>query len=119
MAGPDRPHRLVGEHEPRMRLEHRELATEDGLGLAAASLLDRLADAGDDAQAGCEGTAHPQPDRLVALTEVLPPFGMPHQRTGDAELEEHRRGDLAGVCALLVPVDVLRVRRQTRLDASA
>src|SRR5581483_4624309 len=39
------------------------------------------------------------------------------ERSGDAELEEHRRGDLAGERALRLPVDVLRVRRQAGGDA--
>ena len=86
------------------------LAAEDVLGLARLALLVRLADARDHAQAGLERRRGPPGDRLVGLAEVLPPLGVADERAGDAELEQHRRRDLAGVRALAAPVHVLRER---------
>ena len=88
--GADRPHRLVREHEVRVRLEHGQLAAEDVLGLAALALGLQLADARDDLQPGVERGARPLRDRLVRLAEVLPPLGVADERAGDAELEQHR-----------------------------
>ena len=53
-AGADRPHRLVGEHEPLVRAagvgDRLDLDAQHGLGVAGVALLRRLADAGDDAE---------------------------------------------------------------------
>ena len=46
-------------------------------------------------------------DGLVGLAEVLPPLGVADDRARDAELEQHRRRDLARVGALVGPVHVL------------
>ena len=99
-----------------MRLDHGELPAEHVLGLAAATLLDRLADAYDDPQPGRQRAPHPQADGLVAFAEVLPALRVADEGSGDAELDEHRGRNLARVRALLVPVDVLRVRCQAGLD---
>src|SRR5205085_11438615 len=72
------------------------------------ALLLRLADAGDHEQAGLERGQRPPRHRLVALAEVLAALGVADDRAVDAELEQHSGGDLAGVGALVRPVDVLR-----------
>ena len=102
-----------------MRLEHGDLPAEHVFRLPRLALLECLADARDHVQAGVERRPRPQRDALVRLAEVPAPLGMADERAGDSELEQHRRGDLARVRPLRLPVHVLRVRRQPRLDAIA
>src|SRR3989304_4425075 len=52
---------------------------------------------------------------LVRLAEELAALGVADDRAGDAELEQHPGGDLAGEGALGGPVDVLRVDRVAAL----
>ena len=87
--------------------QHGHLPLEDVLRLARLALLRRLAHAGDDLEPGLERGLGPQPHGLVGLAEVLPPLGVADERALHAELEEHRRGDLAGVRPLELPVHVL------------
>ena len=120
-AGADRPHRLVREHEPLVRAarvaDRLDLDAQHGLRVAGVALLLRLADAGDDAEARLERRLRASRDARVGLAEVLPPLRVADDRAVDAELEQHRRRDLAGVRALGLPVHVLRVRREAGLDA--
>src|SRR5581483_979066 len=116
-AGADRPDGLVGDDEPLVGLEDGDLAAEHVLGLVRLALLERLADAGDDVEAGLERGGGAPRHAVVGLPEQLPPLGVADERAGDAELEEHRRRDLAGEGAFRLPVDVLRVRRQAGVDA--
>src|SRR6478609_3505984 len=102
-----------------MRLEQRELPTEDALRLPRLALLVRLADARDHAQARFECRSGALGDGLVGLAEVLPPLGVADEGADDAQLEQKRRGDLARVRAFRLPVHVLRIRRETLLDALA
>ena len=53
-------------------------------------------------------------DGLVGLAEVLAPLGVADDRAADAELEQHRRRDLAGEGALVGPVHVLGEDRSAR-----
>ena len=60
----------------------------------------RLADAGDHREPGLERGARRAGDRLVGLAEELAPLRVADERALDAELEQHRRRDLAGEGAL-------------------
>ena len=66
----------------------------------------------------CERGLRAARDAGVGLAEVLAPLRVADERAADAELEQHRRRDLTRVRALVLPVDVLRERRQARLDAA-
>src|SRR6478736_9862177 len=100
-----------------MRLEHRELPTEDALRLPRLALLVRLADARDHAQTRFKCRSGALGDGLVGLAEVLPPLGVTDEGADDVQLEQQRRGDLARVCTFLLPVHVLRIGREARVDA--
>ena len=120
LAGADRPHRLVGDHEPLVlaggERDRLDLDLEHELGVAGLALLQRLADAGDHAEPGFERGARAAGDGLVALAEQLPTLRVADERALDAELEQHLGRDLAGVGALRLPVHVLRVDRAAALD---
>ena len=107
-AGADRPHRLVRDDEVLVLLEDGDLPPEHGFCLLALALLLELADAGDHEHAGLEGGGRAPRDRLVGLAEALPSLGVADDRAVHAELFQHRRGDLAGVRAVRIPVHVLR-----------
>ena len=107
LPGADRPDRLVGDHEVVVGLEHADLAAEDVVGLARLALGQGLADAGDHVQPALQRGAAAPRDGLVGLAEVLAAFRVADERAVDAELAEHRRGDLAGERAFALPVAVL------------
>src|SRR5919201_3681721 len=119
LPGPDRPHRLVSDNESRVRLENRELATQDGLGRTVLALAVGLADAGDHAQAGLERCVRAPAGGLVGLPEVLPALRVPDDRSLDAQLLQRRRRNLPGERPLGLPVHVLRVHGPTALDRLA
>src|SRR6185312_5965319 len=104
-------------HETGMRLEYRQLAPQDVLRLPRLALLLRLADARDHAEPGFERRPCAPGDGLVGLAEVLPPLGVADEGADDAEVEQQRRRDLARERAFRLPVHVLRVGRQPRVDA--
>ena len=119
LAGPDRPHRLVGDDQPLVRRDAGELALEHRLRLPCLALGLRLTDAGDDVQARLESRLRPSPDRLVRLAKELPALGVPDDGARHAEFGEHRRRYLARERALELPVDVLceDARRAVRTEA--
>ena len=114
LAGADRPDRLVGDDEVVLGLEHRDLATQDVLGLPRLALGLGLAHAGDHGQARIERRAGTLRDALVGLAEELASLRVADDRAVDPELAQHRRGDLAGERALRLPVHVLRGDRDVR-----
>ena len=91
------------------RRDRADLPREHRLGLARLALGLGLADARDHVEPGLERGLGAKAHRLVRLAEELPPLGVPDDRTGHAELEQHRRRDLARERPLELPVDVLRV----------
>ncbi len=107
-AGADRPDRLVRDDEALMRRKRRDLPPEDTLHLARLALALGLAHTSDHGQPRLERGLGPQPDGLVRLAEVLPPLRVTDDRPLHTELEQHRRGHLAGESPLELPVDVLR-----------
>src|SRR3954454_13562879 len=117
----DRPHGLVRQDEPLVRTarvaDRVDLDAQHRLHVACVALLLRLADARDDAEPGIERSLGAPRNSRIRLAEVLAPLGVADQRAGDAEAEQHRRRDLACVRALVLPVDVLRIRREPGLDA--
>ncbi len=110
-----------------MTRDRRDLAAQHGVGLPRLALGLGLADAGDHCEPRLERRLAAHAHRLVGLAEVLAPLGVPDDRALDAELEQHRRRDLARERALVRPVDVLgvdgdsapdrgRERRERRAD---
>ena len=113
LAGPDRPDRLVGDHdvaEP-LGVDARQvlldLMAELALGVAALALLLGLADAQHRQQPGVERGRHLLGQRPVGLAEQLAPLGVPEDHAVHADLGQHRRRDLAGERALVRVVHVL------------
>jgi hypothetical protein len=92
-----------------------DLVAELALRVAALALLLGLADAEDDLEPRGQRGRDLLGQRLVGLAEQLAPLGVPEDDAVDVELDEHARGDLPRVGALLGPVHVLRVD----LDAGA
>src|ERR687895_285886 len=80
LARADRPDGLVGDDKRVVLGQYGDLAAEDVLGVASLALRLRLADAGDDAEAGAERPLGAARRRLVGLAEVLPPLGVTHDR---------------------------------------
>lgn len=82
LAGPDRPHGLVRDDDlgPVLRLERGddglELRLDDGLGALRLALLERLADAEDDAQAGVDRGARLVGDERGGLVEERAALGV-------------------------------------------
>ena len=105
---------LAGRERDRLDLD-----LEHELGVAGLALLERLADAGDHAEPGLERGARAARDHLVGLAEELAPLRVADERALDAELEQHRRRDLAGVGAARLPVHVLGIDRPAALDGCA
>ncbi len=115
LAGPDRPDRLVRDHdlaEP-LGLDPGQilldLVAELALGVAGLALLLGLADAQDRHEAGRERRRDLQLERPVGLAEQLAPLGVAEDHAVDADLDQHRRRHLAGERALGRLVHVLRV----------
>ena len=127
-AGADGPDRLVGDHQVGHLLGREaveaglHLPIEDLERLFAFALLERLADADDRARArawmAASGLAV---DDLVGVAEHPAPLGVADDDEFGARLLEHRRADLAGEGAFLLPVarPVRRRRRCVLRDASA
>lgn len=82
LARPDRPHGLVRDDDlgPVLRLEGRDdglqLRLDDGLGALGLALLERLADAEDDAQAGVDRGARLVRDERGGLVEERAALGV-------------------------------------------
>ena len=108
LAGADRPHGLVRDHQLVVGRENGHLAAQNGLRLPRFALCFGLTDARDHVEARSERGLDAPRDGLVGLAEVLPALGVADERSVHAELAQHRRRDLAGECALVGPVAVLR-----------
>src|SRR2546426_2923337 len=117
LAGPDRPHRLVGEHaesdggggeagEPGA-----ELALDGREREPLCPLLGRLADAENRRHPGRQHRPHLPVDLLVGLAELLPTLGVADEHVPAAELGQHRGRDLPGERAGCLPVGVLGAER--------
>ena len=112
LPGADRPDRLVREDEPLVPPAASAIAStwtpEHELGLARFALLERLAHARDDAQAlpRARRRVRRAPSRRSRRSTGAARSGRRSRR--HAELDQHRRRDLAGVGALGLPVHVLR-----------
>ena len=83
-----------------------ELGLDDRLRVAGVTLLRALADAQDRPQARVGRPAELLADALVRLAEVAPPLRVADDDPA-READEHRGGDLAGVRAGRLVVDVL------------
>ena len=117
--GADRPHRLVGDHEPLVLRESRDLAFEHRFGLLGLALCLGLPHARDDRETRLERGVDSQPHGVVGLAEVLPALGMADEGSLHAELEQHRRGHLAREGTFELPVHVLGVDRDAASLAEA
>src|SRR3954452_7060550 len=115
LAGPDRPDRLVGDHDVAEALVGDlaqvllDLVAQVSLGVARLALVLGLTHAEDRDEPGVERRLHLLRQRTVGLAEVLAPLGVPEHDAVDPELDEHRGRDLAGERALLGLVHVLGV----------
>ena len=105
--GADRPDRLVRDHDLAELLGRRRLARSSWTwwrSLRSVSprlaLLLGLAHAQDRHQAGRERRRDLQRERPVGLAEQLAALGVAEDHAVDAELDQHRRRDLAGEGAL-------------------
>ena len=78
-----------------------DLDLEHELGVAGLALLERLADAGDHAEAGVERGPRAPRDHLVGLAEELAPLRVADERAVRRRARRSIGGrDLAGVGAL-------------------
>jgi hypothetical protein len=93
-----------------------DLAAQHCLGLPRLALGLGLSDARDHGEPGFERRLAASPDCVVGLAEQLTALRVADDRALDAQLEEHRSRDLAREGALTLPVDVLRVDRDTAAD---
>jgi hypothetical protein len=75
------------------------------------ALVERLPHAHDRRHAAGDDRTHLAVDVLVRLAEQLPALGVARDHVGDVELGQHRRADLAGKSAPLLPVAVLGTQR--------
>src|SRR5664280_868208 len=113
LSRPDRPDRLVRERQVRRvePLDRGALPFQHRQRLASLALLERLADAEDHVEAGALGRLSAGAGGGVALAEVLPPLRVAGDHPAHPELGEHRRRDLAGERAAVLPVAVLGADR--------
>ena len=113
LAGADRPHRLVRNHElvaisgGDILEADVHLALDDFVELSGFALLERLADAHDCGEACSNDGAGALVDGLVRHAEVLATLGVADNDILGTSIDEHSRGDLARVGAARLPVGVL------------
>ena len=122
-AGPDRPDRLVGDHESRRGHRHRVVVGERASELAVDHLVlvprlavgQDLTDTQDRAQACVHGAAELAPDQLVGFARVTAALGVADDHPC-GEPGQHGSRRLAGVRALELVVDRLGADRDGRVD---
>src|SRR2546422_2203961 len=113
-ARPDGPDRLVGEDDlPELRRRQTrepgaQLTLDRREGEPLAPLLRRLADADDRREPVGHGRADLEIDHRVGLADLLAPLGVAEEHPAAADLDEHRRRDLAGMGASRLVVTRLR-----------
>ena len=81
----------------------------------ALTLVQSLADAQDHVEAGGQGNSYLLVDERVGFAEDVPSLAVSEDDVLAAEIEKHRRADLAGERAFLLGIEVLRPER----DAAA
>src|SRR5581483_1235128 len=116
LARADRPHRLVGDHPVvgSGRGGDGELPLEDLERASGVPFLAGLAQAEDRPQAVASGGLELARHDAVALVVVLPPLAVTDQHPRAAGVAELRAGDVAGVRALVVAVEVLAAEADAR-----
>ena len=121
-SGPDRPDRLVGDDETRRRKRAGLMAREGAGELRVDDLAARPASRSASCspthrigpQAGLDRPAELAADELVGLARVAPALGVADDDPG-RQPGEHRGGDLAGVGAGQLVMDVLGADRDLRI----
>ena len=117
LARADRPNGFVGENQTRdlvlvQSVERGARLRDDAVARAPVlALAERLSDGHDRMQSLRERGLDFAIDRLVRLAEVLATLGVSEDHVRDAEIEQHRRGDLSGERPGQVPMHVLRAER--------
>jgi hypothetical protein len=84
-----------------------QLRQEHRFGLPRLALFQLLADAHDGVQPALERSHGLLENGLLGLPEVLPPLAVPDDDPLRSHIHEHGRGNFAGECAFLGPVEVL------------
>ena len=114
-SGPDGPHRLVGEHDPRRSSSagdagqaRAQLSLDGGEGQPLAAFLLGLSHAQDRRHVVREHGAYLAVDEIVGLALLVPTFGVAEQDGTHPELDEHGRRDLPSVGARSIVMAVLR-----------
>src|SRR5439155_6896185 len=114
MPGPNRPDRLVRDHDRRAltlvdaRQSFRQLSGQHRLSLIAGALVPCLADAENGPQSVAQRGPHLFPRVGVGLAEKAASFRMADDHVAAAQIFEHQRRDFPGVRAGVFPVHVLR-----------
>src|SRR5205807_1258499 len=121
--GADRPDRLV-RNDDFLQLIGRQsgeraahLLLDERLRFARVTLLERLTHAHDRRHPTGEDSLGLLVDDLVGLAEVLAAFGVAGDDVPAFQAREHRRSDLAGPRAFVLPVTVLRAELDRRVVA--
>src|SRR5690606_37666765 len=116
LACTDGPHRLVGDDRPgggrRVQVLERRphLAGDHGFCLPRPPLLDALADADDGDEPSGRSRLRLAAHLFIGFPH-LPPFRVPEDHVTAAQVQQHRRRDLARVGAGRLPVHVLGAQR--------
>ena len=92
-----------------------ELPIEHRFGLVGVTLVQSFADAEDHVEAGGQGNPHLLVDEGIGFAQHVPALAVSEDNVLAADIEEHRRADLAGERAFLFGIEVLRPER----DAAA
>ncbi len=88
-----------------------ELPVEHRFGLVGLTLVQSLAAAEDHLEAGGQGNPYLLVDERIGFAQLMPALAVSEDHVLAAEIEEHRRADLAGERALLLGIEVLRSER--------
>ena len=72
------------------------------------TLVQRLADAEDHVETGGQGNPYLLVDERIGFAQFVPALAVSENHVLAAEIEEHRRADLAGERAFLFGIEVLR-----------
>ena len=85
-----------------------ELPVEHRFGLVGLTLVQSLADAEDHVEAGGQGNPYLLVDERIGFAQLVPALAVSEDHVLAAEIEEHRRADLAGERTFFLGIEVLR-----------
>ena len=83
------------------------MSVEQRFSLVGLTLFQGLTDAEDDVEPASQGKPNLLVDECIGFSQLVPPLAVSEDDVPAPEIEQHRRADLAGECALFFGIHVL------------